>query len=73
VRVYKKRRHWWCWGHDAEGERRDVRITVRVSATERQRLEDAAERERRVLSDWIRCVRQEIGCESTYTRPSTAC
>lgn len=21
MRVYKKRRHWWCWGHDAEGER----------------------------------------------------
>lgn len=39
---------------DRDDERRDVRVTIRMSAAERERMEAAAEADDRKLSDWMR-------------------
>lgn len=37
-----------------DDDRRDIRTTVRLSKAERRAIEEAAERDLRVLSDWMR-------------------
>jgi uncharacterized protein (DUF1778 family) len=39
-----------------EGEARDLRLEIRVTAEERQRLQRAAETAGKTLSDWLRDV-----------------